>query len=224
MILTMKSHSEKRSVFISGSRALRMRDLDGAVLDKLRSIIDKQLTVLIGDANGADEEVQMFLRGEGYRNVVVYCMGDKCRNNEGKWKERAIPSKGTRKNFSYFAQKDKVMSQDADYGLMLWDGKSKGTLNNVLNMLKEGKPSLVCFSIFDKDVDTVNDGMKEIKSADDVEELVAKCGDEARAYFDRIIRFSARVKSLQQVQSQQGKPQQSKARQDDWVDKIAAGN
>ena len=38
------------------------------------------------------------------------------------------------------------MAEEAKCGLMLWDGKSKGTLQNVLNLLAGEKRSLVYFA------------------------------------------------------------------------------
>ena len=35
------------------------------------------------------------------------------------------------------------MAEAAEYGFMLWDGKSKGTINNVVNLSREGKPVVV---------------------------------------------------------------------------------
>lgn len=35
------------------------------------------------------------------------------------------------------------MADAAEYGLMLWDGKSKGTINNVLNLCRAHKPAVV---------------------------------------------------------------------------------
>lgn len=37
--------------------------------------------------------------------------------------------------FAYYSAKDLVMSQEAGCGLMLWDGKSKGTLQNMLKLI-----------------------------------------------------------------------------------------
>jgi hypothetical protein len=42
-----------------------------------------------------------------------------------------VSSRGAR-GFAYYATKDQVMVDDAEYGLMLWDGESKGTLNSVI--------------------------------------------------------------------------------------------
>jgi hypothetical protein len=38
------------------------------------------------------------------------------------------------------------MAREADYGLMVWDGRSRGTRNNVHNLLKRGKPVVVFLS------------------------------------------------------------------------------
>ena len=35
------------------------------------------------------------------------------------------------------------MSEVADYGLMLWDGQSRGTLTNIVHLVREGKPVVV---------------------------------------------------------------------------------
>jgi hypothetical protein len=38
------------------------------------------------------------------------------------------------------------MFQEAQCGVMLWDGKSKGTLQNMLNLIGAGKRTLVYFA------------------------------------------------------------------------------
>ena len=35
------------------------------------------------------------------------------------------------------------MADTAEYGLMLWDGKSKGTINNIVNLLRRQRPAVV---------------------------------------------------------------------------------
>jgi hypothetical protein len=35
------------------------------------------------------------------------------------------------------------MVQEADYGLMLWDGKSRGTLTNIVDLVRQGRPVVV---------------------------------------------------------------------------------
>ena len=48
---------------------------------RIDTMIDKDFTILVGDANGADKAVQRYLAEKGYRNVIVHCMANNCRNN-----------------------------------------------------------------------------------------------------------------------------------------------
>jgi hypothetical protein len=70
-------------------------------------------------------------------------MEGECRNNVGNWPIEAVSSGGRKKGFAYFALKDARMSLEADHGFMIWDGVSKGTLNNVLSLTEQGKAVLV---------------------------------------------------------------------------------
>lgn len=132
------------SVFIGGSRAVAR--LNAAVRERLDNIVNQGLTVLIGDAHGADKAVQKYLAAREYENVVVFCMEGRCRNNVGHWATRAVPAASPRRDFEYYATKDRKAAEEASYGFMLWDGKSRGSLSNVVNLLKEGKTVLVYFA------------------------------------------------------------------------------
>jgi len=121
------------SVFVGGSRALPK--LSGPVKEPLDNIVAKQLTVLVGDANGADKAVQRYLAERNYQHVFVYCM-DVCRNNLGNWPVRPHSVESTiRDDRHYYGIKDRAMAKDASCRFMLWDGVSKGTLANVVNLL-----------------------------------------------------------------------------------------
>src|SRR5260370_1839620 len=128
------------NVFIGGSRAVSR--LNALIREQLDNLIAHQSTLLIGDANGIDKAVQRYLADRGYRSVCVYCMHD-CRNNEGEWPIRSIASSAKQKDFSYYSTKDRVMAEEAHCGLMLWDGKSKGTLSNIITLLGYGTKVLV---------------------------------------------------------------------------------
>jgi hypothetical protein len=88
-------------VFIGGSR--RISRLAPDVTRRIDAIIERQLAVLVGDANGADKAVQEYLLGKSYERVEVFCSGGGCRNNLGSWPVRDVPvSKGAkRKDFSF---------------------------------------------------------------------------------------------------------------------------
>ena len=129
------------SVFIAGSRALT--HLDAQVKDRLDNILRKEFTVLVGDANGADKAVQRYFAQRAYKRVVVYCM-ETCRNNVGNWPVRSHSGEpGQKRDRHYYGIKDQAMAKDASWGFMLWDGISKGTLANVVNLLDYGKKVLL---------------------------------------------------------------------------------
>ena len=122
------------TVFIGGSR--RISRLPVAVRRRLENIVGKRLTVLVGDANGADKAVQAFLHERKYEDVVVFCTGDQCRNNVGRWPVRRVQAEGVRKGTrAFYTLKDRAMTEEATVGFMLWDGESQGTLANVLRLL-----------------------------------------------------------------------------------------
>lgn len=132
-------------VFFSGSR--RLARLNQAIRDRADSIIAQGFTVLIGDANGADTSMQKYLAEQGYEKVTVFCTGTVCRNNVGGWKTRQIkPGSGVRRGFRFYTAKDEKMSEEATYGFVMWDGQSIGSLNNILNLLRQRKKVLVYFS------------------------------------------------------------------------------
>jgi hypothetical protein len=120
--------------------------LNAQVKERLDNIVKQNFTVLVGDANGADKAVQRYFADHSYQHVVVYCM-DVCRNNIGDWpihQEKAGP--GLPHDRHYYGIKDLAMAKDASCGFMIWDGTSKGTLTNVLNLLKAEKKVLLYHS------------------------------------------------------------------------------
>ncbi len=132
------------TVFLGGSR--RISRLNPEIRQRIDNVLSKGFAVLIGDAHGADKAIQKYLAQKGYRNVTVFCSGKECRNNLGKWKTELVATNRTARDFRYYAQKDARMSEDADYGFFLWDGKSKGTLNNIMRLLTRNRGILVYLS------------------------------------------------------------------------------
>lgn len=58
------------------------------------------------------------------------------------------------------------MVDAAEYGLMLWDGKSKGTVNNVVNLSRDRKPVVVYVAPTKQ--------FRTIKTSDDLRDLLAQ--------------------------------------------------
>lgn len=132
------------TVFISGSRMIsRLNDL---VCDRLQNMIDQDFRIIVGDANGADKALQGFLAAAGYENVIVYCSGSICRNNVGNWRVEKIQVDPKLRGRDFYVEKDKEMALEADYGFVLWDGKSAGSISNVIELLKQQKPAAIFLS------------------------------------------------------------------------------
>lgn len=123
-------------VFISGS--ISIKELPQIAKEKLEKIMKQGLTVIIGDANGIDALVQNYYSERKYQNVIVYHAGNYTRNNIGNWKTITVPSQNLTGRALY-TLKDKKMALDADFGMMIWDGKSKGTKANIEEMSSLGK-------------------------------------------------------------------------------------
>lgn len=131
-------------VFIGGS--IRLSKINKEIKQRINNIINSKYTILIGDANGIDKSVQQYLYLKNYMNVVVFCSGDQCRNNIGHWQVKYIKAKDNLKGRDFYTLKDIEMAKDADFGMMIWDGKSSGTFNNIKNIINLNKKLLLYLS------------------------------------------------------------------------------
>jgi len=131
-------------VFIAGSR--RINRLNNKVISRLDNILQNRYEILVGDANGADRLVQEYANDKRYEKVTVYCVNSTCRNNIGNWHTFSISFSSKKKDFSYYASKDEAMARDADYGFMIWDGRSKGTLRSLERLVSLNKKLLLYHS------------------------------------------------------------------------------
>lgn len=129
------------NVFVAGPRAVSRLNKD--VLERLRNVINNNFTILVGDANGVDKQIQSFCHSLNYKKVKVFASNGKARNNIGEWEVEKVEVAPTVKGFDFYAAKDLEMAKKADYGFMIWNGKSRGTLNNMINLLNFNKKVLL---------------------------------------------------------------------------------
>ncbi|RZF63922.1 hypothetical protein EWE75_13100 [Sphingomonas populi] len=178
------------TVFISGSIAISR--LDERVKDRISKAVEAGLSVAVGDADGADTSIQQHLASINAEHVTVYCSGDRPRNNVGDWTvENVYPDAepGTR---AYFTAKDLKMAAAANYGLMIWDTKSTGTLSNVFELLKDKKTSVV---FVNKAKTFVN-----VKDGQALESLLENMSDVAKAKAEKKIGLASKIAALKQPQ------------------------
>lgn len=133
--------------FIGGSR--HASRLNGHIREKLDDIMDKRHSIIVGDANGADKALQEYLHSKNYSDVEVFCSEGVCRNNVGGWPRRDIAAGRPRRDAQFYSAKDRAMAEEANSGLMIWDGRSIGTLLNLYRLLRLDKRAAV-YSVPDK--------------------------------------------------------------------------
>lgn len=132
------------TVFLSGSRKIGRIGAD--IRRRIDNMVENSLTIVAGDANGADKAMQSYLAELKYRDVTIYFVGDAPRNNVGHWPTKNVHVNEGLSGRDFYAQKDREMAKIADFGFVLWDGKSSGSVQNMLWLLTEKKPVVVYFA------------------------------------------------------------------------------
>ncbi len=186
-------------IFISGS--MRIKNLNKEVLKRIDNIVNSQYEVIVGDAGGVDSSIQAYIESKNITLVSVYCTGSQPRNNIGRWPTKKIKTDlkpGTR---SYFTAKDISMAEDCDYGLMIWDSKSTGTLSNVIELLKRNKVSVVYVN---KIKTFIN-----VKNVEDFEKLITHMNDISFLKADTKLKIRQKIAALKNIQGNLFEAQQS---------------
>jgi hypothetical protein len=183
-------------IFISGS--MRIKRIDKKVEERIDNIISSNFPILLGDANGADASVQELVKSKEYNNVIIYCSGDRVRNNIGRWEVRKIRTAYKKNSRLFFTAKDIEMAEACDYGLMVWDSESTGTLNNVYELLNRGKKSLVF-------VNKTKDFIR-VAAPDEFEKLTSFMSSSAFEKADKKIQLRKKIQGLRCVQTDMFQP------------------
>lgn len=116
--------------------------------------LNKGHTFLIGDAPGVDSAWQDFLHDTGYQDVEIHTSGNTPRyvaslsGNENVhlcWSIKNLNL--SQENFSteseYLHKKDIAMISACDAAIVVWDGKSRTTKQNIDALIELGKPITV---------------------------------------------------------------------------------
>ncbi|HEM5963169.1 hypothetical protein [Streptococcus suis] len=170
-------------MFISGS--ISSKEIPDDVVKSLDDSRKRNYTILVGDARGIDKNIQDMLKVDNYKNVEVYHVGPSPRNfSDKEWVCKRVPvdieNEKLFKNGKYTREaqmiKDKAMSDDADFGLVIWKDTSrnrfgnvsvsKGSLNNIYNLLMQNKYVGLFY------VPAPEKGIMKFKSIDNFEEQV----------------------------------------------------
>ncbi|WP_103035865.1 hypothetical protein [Castellaniella caeni] len=180
------------TIFVAGS--INIKNLDRQVRERLDRIIDSGFSIVVGDADGADSSIQSYLAGKQAQHITVFCSGENPRNNLGGWPVHHVAAKASPGTRAFFTAKDIEMARVADYGLMIWDAKSTGTLSNVLELLQQKKKAVV---FVNKDKDFVNVG-----SLEQLHNLLSRMSSHAHMKAEQKIGLSSKLNALKYEQSE----------------------
>ncbi|WP_108610540.1 hypothetical protein [Aminobacter sp. MSH1] len=157
-------------IFLGGSRDIF--ELPVPAIERIGAIVAAEHGVLIGDAPGADAEMQSLLAGYNYDHVGVFHARAEPRNNLGDWAAYHIPPPVGTRGFAVHAGKDREMARRADFGLMIWDGATPGTCLNVLRLALIGSPCVI--------YDTMRGRVATVQSTADWRALLHSAGTDVR--------------------------------------------
>lgn len=180
-------------VFIAGS--MNIKHLDAKVKERIDNIVAQDFEVVVGDADGADTSIQWHLFNLGKAaKTTVFCSGESPRNNVGDWPVQAVETLHAQGSRAFFTAKDLRMAEIADFGLMIWDAKSTGTLSNVLELLVRKKKSVVFVN--------KAKAFKNVGTVEQLEELLGLMSPHAKQKADEKIRLSERIEAIKHDQAQ----------------------
>lgn len=179
-----------KNIFISGS--MRIKNINKQVINRIDNIVKENFTIFIGDANGVDASIQGILSDKSYRNVLVFCTVKYARNNIGRWEVRVIETDHKPNTRSFFTAKDLAMAEKCDFGLMIWDSKSTGTLSNVYELLLRNKTSVVFVNKIKKFV--------KVSSLKEFEQLISFMSDSALQKANQKIKLKEKLVALKNRQ------------------------
>lgn len=185
-------------IFISGS--MRIKRIDPKVKDRIDNIINSDFSIMLGDADGVDASIQELLYSKSYTKVTIFCSGNKVRNNIGRWNVVKIPTDYQENTRLFFTAKDIQMAKKCDYGFMIWDSKSTGTLSNVYELLRQDKKSLVFVNKLKSFIKTTN--------IDEFERLTSFMSSRAFEKADKKIQLRKKIQGLKfkQIDMFEAKP------------------
>ena len=118
--------------------------MPACVKESIRKIMSQNMQILVGDAAGIDSTVQDYCKSLGYSNVTVYSIYSIPRYKIDEFNsKKIIPNTDSKKERERQSDKDAAMTDDSDFSLIIWDGKSKGSYKNIHRALEQNKKAKV---------------------------------------------------------------------------------
>lgn len=128
--------------FICGYK--KLDQLPDCAKNLLCELSDSGHEFLIRKLDRSDELIQICLTVFGSRNVTVYSLKNKPDDIRDGWSCRQVKTRGNghrwHNPYHHFDDRDLVIAQDADAGIVVWDRKDVMAFLNIVNLLLYKKP------------------------------------------------------------------------------------
>ena len=187
----------KKSLFISGSMSINTLPI--FIQKTLEKIFqEKKYTLLIGDASGIDTLVQKYCNQRTFYDVEIFSIFQNPRNYISKnFTPHFIQT--TEKNPRKKQQeKDIAMTKKSDALLVIWDGKSKGSYENILRGLEQNKHIEVFYNekflsqgeITKKNIDNIFSENYEYSASEIIKEKIFPKIKTVKSFEKKLLQYS----------------------------------
>jgi hypothetical protein len=127
-----KAVMKSKKLLLMGSSAFNAKELPTEVKERIDEAVACKMTIIVGEAPGANRLYQDYLKFKGYRNVIVGHAA-RLRYNTGNWKDVQYGKD--------LKEREKKMIEDCDSAIIIWANNS-GVIAENLELLKRlGKPT-----------------------------------------------------------------------------------
>ena len=117
-----------------GSSAFKDRELPLEVKMRIDNAITKKMTIIVGEAPGANRLYQDYLKSKGYRNVIVG-HAIRLRYNAGNWNDVQYGRD--------LKEREKKMIEDCDFAIVIWMNNSSVIANDLEILKRLKKPTFL---------------------------------------------------------------------------------
>ena len=172
VLTSIDENAYRKTIFVGGSKMVESLSLNAK-----NELIDRMncgYKIIVGDAIGADLQIQKLLLENGYENVIVYYSGEQARINLGAWQTKYISANKYDTDEELQKCKGLQMAFDCDEGFMLVRGISADVITNLRRLIELKKS---CFVVLYDERKYGNFSCASyycVKSGNDIERLLER--------------------------------------------------
>jgi hypothetical protein len=123
-----------RRLLLMGSKAFRKTKLPKNVAEKLDEAMTRKMTIIVGEAPGANRLFQDYLKSKEYKKVIVG-HAKSMRYNAGDWK--------TVQYGMNVSERERHMIEDCDSAVIIWADRSSVIAENLELLKRYEKPTFL---------------------------------------------------------------------------------